>query len=376
MKLKLITATVGLFMQALLFAQQGVAINTDASAPAASAVLDVKSTDKGVLVPRMTTAQRTAIANVVKGLLVFDNSTSSFWFYNGGTWVELSTGDNRWTSLSSNNISNTNTGNVGIGTIIPSEKLHVAGSIRSTGDLKLSGDAGVGVSNPEQRLHVRSSTASQGILMEGDNPILQLRQTNAPSAGYTDKGFVQLSGDNLRIGTNSSNTDGKVVIRAGGGDRVYVDGTGNVGIGVATPLVKLHVANGSIYADGMIQAVGDFNSSGNIYFDGSLRRFGTTGSANLAPYAYGVINANGTIRTSIGNFSVVLGATGEYTITCANVGPDYCVVVTAMNSGDYGNATWRIIDNHSFKINTGGWDPGIDDSTPFDCPFSFVVYKK
>ncbi|MBK6966740.1 MAG: hypothetical protein IPH20_23290 [Bacteroidales bacterium] len=52
-----------------------VAISTDASAPDNSAMLDVKSTNRGMLVPRMTTAQRTAIATPASGLLVFDNTT-------------------------------------------------------------------------------------------------------------------------------------------------------------------------------------------------------------------------------------------------------------------------------------------------------------
>lgn len=47
-----------------LFAQNGVAINGDNSSPDASAMLDIKSTEKGILIPRMTTAQRTAIASL------------------------------------------------------------------------------------------------------------------------------------------------------------------------------------------------------------------------------------------------------------------------------------------------------------------------
>lgn len=66
----LLLSTAGLHAQA-------VSINTDASSPAPSAILDVKSTDKGVLIPRMSTAQRTAIATPARGLLVFDNSTDS-----------------------------------------------------------------------------------------------------------------------------------------------------------------------------------------------------------------------------------------------------------------------------------------------------------
>lgn len=68
---------------------QGVGINDNNSTPDASAMLDVKSTDKGILVPRMTTVQKIAIATPATGLLVFDNTTTSFWFYDGAAWAEL-----------------------------------------------------------------------------------------------------------------------------------------------------------------------------------------------------------------------------------------------------------------------------------------------
>jgi len=67
--------TLLLFAIALLFgiqsyAQTGVAINTTGADPDPSAMLDVSSTEKGLLIPRMTQAQRTAIALPAKGLLV------------------------------------------------------------------------------------------------------------------------------------------------------------------------------------------------------------------------------------------------------------------------------------------------------------------
>ena len=68
---------------------QGMAINTSGAAAATSAMLDVSSTTQGVLVPRMTTTQRTGIASPAQGLLVFDTNTGGFWFYNSG-WVSLS----------------------------------------------------------------------------------------------------------------------------------------------------------------------------------------------------------------------------------------------------------------------------------------------
>ncbi|MEM6722983.1 MAG: hypothetical protein AAF598_03035 [Bacteroidota bacterium] len=68
---------------------QGVGINT--TTPDPSAVLDVQSTDKGVLVPRMNSTQRLGIngGNPAEGLMVFDTQTNSFWFYTGSTWQEF-----------------------------------------------------------------------------------------------------------------------------------------------------------------------------------------------------------------------------------------------------------------------------------------------
>ncbi len=69
-----------------------VAINNDNSNPDPSAMLDVKSIDKGMLVPRLTSTQREAIASPANGLLVFDSTTESFWFYSNPQWTELKDG--------------------------------------------------------------------------------------------------------------------------------------------------------------------------------------------------------------------------------------------------------------------------------------------
>jgi hypothetical protein len=69
-----------------------VAVNTDGALPVPSAMLEVTSTTKGMLIPRMTTAQRTAIASPATGLLVYDNTTQSFWYYYPQGWKELASG--------------------------------------------------------------------------------------------------------------------------------------------------------------------------------------------------------------------------------------------------------------------------------------------
>jgi len=89
MKTKILT-TVLVLLSLGLFAQ--VSINTDGSSPDGSAMLDVKSSDKGMLVPRMSTAQRTAISSPATGLLVFDETTRGFWFFSGMSWLSLSDG--------------------------------------------------------------------------------------------------------------------------------------------------------------------------------------------------------------------------------------------------------------------------------------------
>ena len=71
-----------------LYAQVGIGT----SSPDASSALEVASTDKGFLMPRMTTAQREAISVPAEGLMVFDTETSSQWTYTGGAWAETKPG--------------------------------------------------------------------------------------------------------------------------------------------------------------------------------------------------------------------------------------------------------------------------------------------
>lgn len=61
--------------------------------PNSSAALDISSSNKGMLIPRLTTAQRVAITNPATGLLVFDTDKGSIMFYDGSSWRDLSFAD-------------------------------------------------------------------------------------------------------------------------------------------------------------------------------------------------------------------------------------------------------------------------------------------
>ena len=79
----------------LLFARpqniisQSLSINTDGSTANASAMLDVKSTTKGLLIPRMTRTERNTIASPATGLMIFQSGPDSvgLYYYSGTTWT-------------------------------------------------------------------------------------------------------------------------------------------------------------------------------------------------------------------------------------------------------------------------------------------------
>ncbi len=65
-----------------------IAINSTGASPDPSAILDITSTDRGILIPRMDSLAREAVENPATGLMVFDTTTNNFWFYSGG-WKEI-----------------------------------------------------------------------------------------------------------------------------------------------------------------------------------------------------------------------------------------------------------------------------------------------
>ncbi len=69
-----------------------VSVTSDGSLPHASAMLDVKSTNKGILVPRMTAAEMQAIAGPANGLLVYNTTVGAFYCYNVSAWDMLVAG--------------------------------------------------------------------------------------------------------------------------------------------------------------------------------------------------------------------------------------------------------------------------------------------
>ncbi len=90
-KLTLLFAII-LTLSTNIFAQ-GVGINTTGADADASAMLDVSSTTKGFLPPRMTEAEKNAISSPATGLLVYQtNGTSGLYYYKGSSWETFAVG--------------------------------------------------------------------------------------------------------------------------------------------------------------------------------------------------------------------------------------------------------------------------------------------
>jgi hypothetical protein len=76
---------------------QGVAINSNGSQADSSAILDLSSTSKGVLIPRMTIMERDMIVDPAIGLLIYQtDSIAGFYVYTGTVWSTLLSRENGW----------------------------------------------------------------------------------------------------------------------------------------------------------------------------------------------------------------------------------------------------------------------------------------
>jgi trimeric autotransporter adhesin len=120
-----IVFVIALLMLSINSFTQNVAVTDDDLYSAdPSAILDVKSTTKGLLIPRLTTVERTGMSIHATGLLVFDTDVKSFYFWDGLSWINLSKGQ-IWTVNSDYVFLTDVNDRVGIGTSTPKSKLEV-----------------------------------------------------------------------------------------------------------------------------------------------------------------------------------------------------------------------------------------------------------
>ena len=264
-----------------VFAQVG--INTDASTPDTSAMLDIKSTTKGILVPRMTSVQRAAIKTPAKGLLVYDSSTTTFWYHNGVAWNELTGGGASGWTLTGN--TNVNPANNFIGT---KDNTPLVFKINNT---------------PAGRLDTSSNT-SYGFAALASNPVARNIVAIGDSALYHQSINNNGQYENTAVGSNAlfSNTSG-YGNTAVGHKAMYTNGTGAI-IGNDEGTRNTALGDQALYAN----TKGLYNTA--VGYQSMLAN--TSGYFNSG-FGYGTLGANtsGINNTAIGLVAMAYNTTGS-----------------------------------------------------------------
>lgn len=237
------------FCQFIIHAASGqsVAINTDGSVADATAMLDVKSSAKGMLIPRMTTAQRTGIATPATGLLVFDTDTNAFWYYNGTAWMKLDVAGNNW-SITGNSGTTAGTNFIGNTDDIPfvvKINNQLAGYITSTTTPASTYNTSWGYLGLSQNTNGRRNVAvgSQALMANttgqnntaiGANSLM----TNTTTGSNTAIGYQSLTNNigtgNTAVGTQALNNNnlGSYNVAVGFGALAFItDASSNTGLG-------------------------------------------------------------------------------------------------------------------------------------------------
>lgn len=226
---------------------QNVAINNTGASGNASSILDVSSSDKGFLIPRLTLNSTIDPISGTKpnGLLVYNNGGSfgvnGFYYWNGSTWVPLTlptgtsgqTMRHDGTKWVSNSVLYNDGTNIGIGTTTTRAMLSVYDPDESTTQTNFTqslADAGVVITTDYTNL-----AYTPGIFWSttNDNPTL-------PKAGIylreTDLGTNMLFGTSTLYSSGITNT------------AMAIDDNGNIGIGIITPTAQLHTTGSMTFA--------------------------------------------------------------------------------------------------------------------------------
>ncbi|GEM_PF-2088571 len=197
---------------------QNVGINATGATPDVSAILDVSANNRGLLIPRMTQAQRNAISTPATSLLIYQTDNNpGFYFYNGSTWVTFD-GDMDW--LSGTGTIYNLTDQVGVGMTPPTSggQLNVGGL-----GLYVSGYSQVEGTSETDRLVARD--AASGLSL---NDTLAVFEFSGASLGATGVYIENSNGGPALEVVSNQLIAGEVAIKSVGDTAIHA--TGNTAV--------------------------------------------------------------------------------------------------------------------------------------------------
>ncbi len=163
-------------------------------------------------------------------------------------------------------------------------------------------NVGIGTTTPSSRLHLVGNLLQENgtVTLNSPSSIIQFQNIGE------NKTYMQLSGDNLRLGTNGGNQFGKTIFRMAGADRVLIDSTGNtqiLGLQDASLTSHGYITLGSISGRNMILdnneiMVRDMGAADDLFLQNDGGNVGI-GLGTGSPTAK--LHVNGDIRITDGN---------------------------------------------------------------------------
>jgi hypothetical protein len=301
----------------------------------ADAVVNIISTTKGILIPRMTTTQRNAIGSPSTSLLIYNTTTTQYEFYTGSTWQSLASyinGTLTVTGAASLQSSLAVNGNTTLGDA-SGDTLTITGNAVSTPNgLNIDSNTLV-VDATNNRVGVVTASPTVALDVTGDiksNSTIQSANGTATAPGITFSGDTNTGIYNIAADT--------IGFSAGGAERARIDSNG-------IELIDGTAANPSISFSsdtntGLYRSASDqlsFSTGGNERFriesTGQIKavyesQVGTDYNTTLdnGYFCRAWVNFNGTgtvaIRASGNVSSITDNNTGNYTVNFTTALPD------------------------------------------------------
>jgi hypothetical protein len=157
-----------LLFSTVIFFAQSIGINDDGSAPNPMSMLEVKSSTKGLLIPRLTTLERTSmtIGFGELGMMVYDMDLKNFMFFTGADWVPVGDGASLWEEYGTEGITPKNGKTIAIGAFPQTlYKLNIDAGNNIAANLKNNG------TTDNFTLKVLNQTGTAGIFATGISSI-------------------------------------------------------------------------------------------------------------------------------------------------------------------------------------------------------------
>ena len=297
------------------FAAQAQNMGVNNPTPHTKSLLDLTSTDKGLLIPRMTQTQRTAMFPsadaTASGMLVYqtDNITG-FYYYDGSAWQYIGNGSTGWSTIGNAGTSSSTNfmGTTDIQDVVFKSNNAEGMRLKATNKLQLGSTnftpsysysrlniADENGFNSDINIRVASGSYSQLIFDQANGTLASPTiSSNGQWAGtvvgraYNGSAYGNTSAIILGIDSavTSSVIRGNIQFQTSGGsqnEKMRIDRNGNVGIGTTAPYTKLMVySNDSGYESGAFRNQNTQGWSGLWFMSSSNALAGHFGYGNAS----------------------------------------------------------------------------------------------